>query len=79
MSGLSLWPYFVLVAAGMVVAMKITAYLTSSATSLPPSPPADPILGHARILPPTGRHKAYADWGKRYGVLFTWLSVDCNH
>ncbi|KAF9464219.1 cytochrome P450 [Collybia nuda] len=34
---------------------------------LPPSPPADPILGHARVIPPTDQDMFFYELGKQYG------------
>ena len=40
---------------------------------LPPGPPADPILGHARIFPRIDPQLTFLEWGKQYGqiALFT--------
>ncbi|KAK0439095.1 cytochrome P450 [Armillaria borealis] len=35
--------------------------------SLPPGPPADPIIGHIRILPPVGQPEVFHEWAKTYG------------
>ncbi|KAG5643662.1 hypothetical protein DXG03_000542 [Asterophora parasitica] len=34
---------------------------------LPPGPPADPIIGHLRKIPPKGQEDLYYEWGKIYG------------
>ncbi|KAF9446806.1 cytochrome P450 [Macrolepiota fuliginosa MF-IS2] len=34
---------------------------------LPPSPPADPILGHLRYIPSENPELQYAEWAKTYG------------
>ncbi|KAH8116038.1 cytochrome P450 [Phellopilus nigrolimitatus] len=39
----------------------------SQSTSLPPGPPADPIIGHARKIPRERSWETYAEWGKSYG------------
>lgn len=37
------------------------------AVPLPPGPPGDPILGHARIFPRNNPHMTFMEWGKQYG------------
>ncbi|KAI5122655.1 hypothetical protein M0805_007917 [Coniferiporia weirii] len=39
----------------------------TSSSPLPPSPPAEPFIGHARKLPQTHSWKTYATWGRSYG------------
>ncbi|KAF9458164.1 cytochrome P450 [Collybia nuda] len=34
---------------------------------LPPGPPADPIIGHLRLIPPDNQEKLFYKWGKIYG------------
>lgn len=37
---------------------------------LPPGPPADPLLGHLRIIPdPETRAETFHEWSKQYGVF----------
>lgn len=36
-------------------------------SNLFPSPPSDPLIGHARIFPQEYPWKTFAEWGKRYG------------
>ncbi|KAH8116042.1 cytochrome P450 [Phellopilus nigrolimitatus] len=38
---------------------------------LPPGPPADFIIGHARKLPRESAWKTYAEWGKSYGDVMS--------
>lgn len=33
----------------------------------PPGPPADPILGHLRIMPAKDPHETFHEWSKIYG------------
>ena len=33
----------------------------------PPGPPADPIIGHLRIIPKEDRHEVFHGWSKTYG------------
>ncbi|KAK0201237.1 cytochrome P450 [Desarmillaria ectypa] len=35
--------------------------------SLPPGPPADPIIGHLRVIPPAGLPEVFHGWAKTYG------------
>ncbi|KAI0933847.1 hypothetical protein AcV5_005883 [Taiwanofungus camphoratus] len=37
---------------------------------LPPSPPADPIIGHFRIIPRSHQSEVYYEWSKKYGNIF---------
>ncbi|KAF9460615.1 cytochrome P450 CYP621A2 [Collybia nuda] len=34
---------------------------------LPPGPPADPIIGHLRLIPPDNQETLFYKWGKIYG------------
>ncbi|KAF9456702.1 cytochrome P450 [Collybia nuda] len=34
---------------------------------LPPGPPADPIIGHLRLIPPENQQTLFYKWGKIYG------------
>ena len=42
---------------------------------LPPGPPADPIIGHARFIPPQYSWKTFAEWGKTWGAYTITLYV----
>ena len=35
---------------------------------LPPSPPADPLIGHLRIFPKTNAEDLFCELGKTYGA-----------
>lgn len=35
--------------------------------NLPPSPPSDPVIGHARYIPPEHPWKTFAAWRKKFG------------
>ena len=41
---------------------------------LPPGPPADPIIGHLRYIPPENPEGKIAEWSRQYGVCF-WALV----
>ncbi|KAL0949356.1 hypothetical protein HGRIS_009425 [Hohenbuehelia grisea] len=34
---------------------------------LPPSPPADPLIGHLRVMPTDNQGEVFHDWAKKYG------------
>ena len=38
---------------------------------LPPGPPAEPFLGHIRVIPQENAERAYFRWSKEYGE-FRW-------
>ncbi|KYK57872.1 O-methylsterigmatocystin oxidoreductase [Drechmeria coniospora] len=46
-----------------------------SSLPLPPGPPAEPILGHLRIIPPYNPEYRYMQWSKDYGSDILSLSV----
>ncbi|KAI0747863.1 cytochrome P450 [Daedaleopsis nitida] len=37
---------------------------------LPPSPPADPVIGHYRIFPRSYQAEVFFQWSKKYGDIF---------
>lgn len=43
----------------------------------PPGPPADPILGHLRVIPLTNMPEKYHEWSKIYGMSISTVS-SCN-
>ncbi|KAF4570982.1 hypothetical protein EYR36_008309 [Pleurotus pulmonarius] len=48
----------------------LLAYLTSRSMKrppLPPGPPADPLIGHLRVLPTEKHAEVYLEWSKIYG------------
>ncbi|KAG5636180.1 hypothetical protein H0H81_008915 [Sphagnurus paluster] len=40
---------------------------SKKAAPLPPGPPAEPIIGHLRMIPPNGQDVFFYEMGKRYG------------
>jgi hypothetical protein len=40
---------------------------------LPPGPPAEPLIGHLRLIPPVGQETLFYKWGKIYGNQVTLL------
>lgn len=45
---------------------------------LPPGPQADPIIGHARFIPPQYSWKTFSDWGKKWGRLTNALLLNSS-
>lgn len=43
---------------------------------LPPGPPAEPLIGHFRLIPQNNQEMAFYKWGKIYG---TWFPATHNH
>ena len=39
----------------------------SARLPLPPGPPADPLIGHARVMPVRNPEEKFYEWGKKYG------------
>jgi len=39
-----------------------------SHSPLPPGPPADPIIGHLRIMPTKDSHEFFYEMGQKYGT-----------
>lgn len=39
-------------------------------TPFPPGPPADPIIGHLRIMPSEGHDTFFYELGKKYGMFY---------
>lgn len=64
---------------GLLIALLIFFFITVSFSSphdnkLPPSPPGDPIIGHARLIPFDYQWKTFASWKKKYGSHVSILS-----
>lgn len=62
------WSDYALAGASLLALVKAASYLAAPTHRLPPSPPAEPIIGHARKIPIGDAHKTYAEWGKKYGM-----------
>lgn len=58
---------YILLGVTLLAAYKLVAYLGAPASRLPPSPPSDPLIGHALKIPLDEPYKTYAEWGKNYG------------
>lgn len=61
---------FILAPVSVLVLTKIIISFASPKTNLPPSPPAEPFLGHARKIPTKEPYRTYAEWGKIYGASY---------
>jgi hypothetical protein len=55
------------IAAVVVVVIANVKFRTTNAVSLPPGPPAEPLIGHARLMPRTGQAEFYHEMLKSYG------------
>ncbi|KAI5121129.1 hypothetical protein M0805_002801 [Coniferiporia weirii] len=56
---------------GFVVILKLVLDLGAPPGSLPPGPPLDPIIGHARKISKDHSWVTFAEWGKTYGDVMT--------
>lgn len=64
------WSDYAIAGINFYALVKTIHYFLSSKPKLPPSPPGDPIIGHARMIPPDQPYKVYAKWAKAYGMKF---------
>lgn len=55
-----------LIALSTFLYMRLTKK-NKSRLPYPPGPPADPILGHMRIMPSQNPHETFHEWAKQYG------------
>lgn len=74
MSVLHVTSLVLLVTAGLVVWRLFTSYSSSKAAPLPPGPPADPIIGHLRIVPTSRPELTYQKWAKEYNSDVLYLN-----
>ncbi|KAH9977451.1 cytochrome P450 [Russula compacta] len=51
----------------LLLAIWLKSRLTAPKAPLPPGPPADPIIGHLRVIPTSGQAKTFYEWSKIYG------------
>lgn len=63
------------VAAATVVYLIYNVFSKQKGLPLPPGPPAEPILGHLRVVPTDHPEYAYTKWGKEYGTDILHFSV----
>ena len=50
----------------VIVYFAVSHYRRSS-IDLPPSPPADPVIGHVRVMSSDYQWKTFAEWSKTLG------------
>ena len=68
------------VIAGLILCALVARFITRkrSKLSLPPGPPADPLIGHVRTFPPPERRaEVFHEWSKIYGECS--CHVHCRH
>ena len=64
--------------ASLVLAAVIVLALrgwTTTRLRLPPGPRRVPLLGNVHQLPSMGHQKAFAEWGKRYGMRTEFIAI----
>lgn len=66
--------YFCPFAALLLYAMR-KKMKKSQSVRYPPGPPADPIIGHARVMPLEYQWYTFAEWGRKFGLYRLILSV----
>ncbi|KAK1231448.1 hypothetical protein PQX77_005428 [Marasmius sp. AFHP31] len=54
---------------GLGVLWLASATRKSRSRSLPPGPPADPIIGHLRVIPTRNTPDTFHEWRKTYGAV----------
>jgi hypothetical protein len=55
----------------LIAFVVLLVYLGSGTTKkapLPPGPPQDPLIGHARMIPRQSQPELYHEWSKKYGT-----------
>lgn len=65
--------------ATVAICLRTKYGYTGSQLPLPPGPPADLILGHARYMPRLYPWKTFSDWGKRWGECSLINVYPCAH
>lgn len=52
----------------LIVYLSVSRFKrTSASVDLPPSPPADPVIGHVRVMSSDYQWKTFAEWSKKLG------------
>ena len=67
MGSLSFYVLEVLVVAAVVVVVVNVKFRRANHVSFPPGPPAEPLIGHARLIPQAGQAEFYHEMRKSYG------------
>jgi len=52
----------------IAIGLKRLASASRSKLSLPPGPPADPVIGHLRYIPSDNPEDKFSEWSKQYGM-----------
>ena len=72
--GFSMAIFAVTIVFVIILTSLLALYLgTAQQVSLPPGPPADPIIGHLRIIPTTNQGRVFHSWSKLYGKHLCFL------
>jgi cytochrome P450 len=66
--------FLVLLIIGVVAWKIMTSTRASTSAPLPPGPPADPIIGHVRIVPSSRPELSYQKWAKEYNSDVLYLN-----
>ena len=71
-SELKSWTDYALVGVSLLALVKAAQYLASPTRRLPPGPPADPIIGHGKLVSSSDTQKLekYAELAKTLGSSF---------
>jgi hypothetical protein len=64
----------VLVVAAVIVVVAKVNFRTAKGVPFPPGPPAEPLIGHARLIPQDGQAEFYHELRKTYGKLSSVVS-----
>jgi len=62
MTPVSLYGLFIL------IVLAVWFIKSRKISNLPPGPPADPIIGHLRVIPTTHQADVFHGWAKIYGT-----------
>ena len=60
----------------LVPALLVVSLFSQRVRNLPPGPTADPIIGHARLIPIDYQWKTFDAWKKKYGPHFCVIEPD---
>ena len=71
MGSLLFYAVVALVIAAAIAVIANVRFGTAKDVALPPGPPAEPLIGHLRVIPTTDQAEFYHEMRKRYGeILF---------
>jgi len=66
----------VLIMAVLVLIIIKVNFRTPKYLSFPPGPPAEPLIGHARLIPQEGQAEFYHENRKKYGTSHVVIGGD---